>query len=178
MRNSISLIAIAVVVAACSGTEVKQAAPRAADSVPSKPAPVAPVAASRTTPSSAAPIAGNPLKDPKNILSQRSVYFDFDDSAVKSDYQSLVQAHARYLAGKRDTTIRVEGNCDERGSREYNLALGQRRAQAVKNVMKVLGVEDRRVETISYGEDKPVAPGHDEASWARNRRADIKYPGE
>ena len=89
-----------------------------------------------------------------------------------------MQAHSRYLADKRDARIRIEGNCDERGSREYNLALGQRRAEAVKKVMTVLGVGDARIETVSYGEEKPVGMGHDEASWAQNRRADIKYAGE
>jgi peptidoglycan-associated lipoprotein len=74
--------------------------------------------------------------------------------------------------------VRIEGNCDERGSREYNLALGQRRAEAVKKIMTVLGVSDGRIETISFGEEKPVAMGHDEAAWAKNRRADIKYAGE
>jgi peptidoglycan-associated lipoprotein len=98
---------------------------------------------------------------------------------VKDDYRGLVQAHSRYMTNdKRDARIRIEGNCDERGSREYNLALGQRRAESVKKVMTVLGVSDARIETISYGEEKPVAPGHDEAAWAQNRRADIKYAGE
>jgi len=90
-----------------------------------------------------------------------------------------VQAHSRYLtADKRDAKIRIEGNCDERGSREYNLALGQRRAEAVKRMMTVMGVTDGRIETVSYGEEKPAAPGHDENAWAQNRRADIKYAGE
>jgi peptidoglycan-associated lipoprotein len=89
-----------------------------------------------------------------------------------------VQAHAKYMVDKKDTKIRVEGNCDERGSREYNLALGQRRAEAVKKVMTVLGVQEGRIETVSFGEEKPAAPGHDEAAWAQNRRGDIKYAGE
>jgi peptidoglycan-associated lipoprotein len=176
MRHVAAVAALAVLAAACGSTEVKQVPPPAASSATARPAPAA--AASRTTPSSTAPVAGNPLRDPKNILSQRSVYFDFDESAVKSEYQNLVQAHAKHLALDRAARMRIEGNCDERGSREYNLALGQRRSQAVKNVMKVLGVDDGRIEAISFGEDKPVAQGHDEASWARNRRADLKYSGE
>jgi peptidoglycan-associated lipoprotein len=107
-----------------------------------------------------------------------SVYFDYDSNAVKDEYRGLVQAHSRYLADKRDARIRIEGNCDERGSREYNLALGQRRAESVKKIMTVLGVPDLRIETVSYGEEKPVAPGHDESAWAQNRRADIKYAGD
>ena len=111
-------------------------------------------------------------------LAKRSVYFDFDSNAVKDEYRSVVTAHSRNMTDKRDLRMRIEGNCDERGSREYNLALGQRRAEAVKKVMTVLGVSDGRIETVSYGEEKPVAPGHDENAWAQNRRADIKYAGE
>jgi peptidoglycan-associated lipoprotein len=112
-------------------------------------------------------------------LAARSVYFDYDSNAVKDEYRGLVQDHSRYMtAGKKDSRIRIEGNADERGSREYNLALGQRRAEAVKRVMTVLGVSDGRIETISYGEEKPKSNGHDEASWAQNRRADIRYAGE
>jgi peptidoglycan-associated lipoprotein len=97
---------------------------------------------------------------------------------VKDEYRNMIQAHARYLNDNRSRNIRIEGNCDERGSREYNLALGQRRAEAVKKVMTVLGVQDGRIETTSFGEEKPKNPGHDEAAWAENRRADIKYSGE
>jgi len=99
---------------------------------------------------------GDPLK--QGQLAQRSVYFDYDSNSVKDEYRGLVQAHSRYLtADKRDAKIRIEGNCDERGSREYNLALGQRRAEAVKKVMTVLGVQDGRIETVSFGEEKPAA---------------------
>jgi peptidoglycan-associated lipoprotein len=97
---------------------------------------------------------------------------------VKDEFRPLIQAHSRYMVDHGDTRVRIEGNCDERGSREYNLALGQRRAEAVKKIMTVLGVPDGRIETISFGEEKPVAMGHDEAAWAKNRRADIKYAGE
>ena len=112
------------------------------------------------------------------MLSKRSVYFDYDSNSVKDEFRGLVQAHSRYMGDKRDSTIRIEGNCDERGSREYNLALGQRRAESVKKVMTVLGVSDGRIETVSFGEEKPMAAGHDEQSWSQNRRADIKYAGE
>jgi peptidoglycan-associated lipoprotein len=112
-------------------------------------------------------------------LAARSIYFDYDSNAVKDEYRGLVQDHSRYMtAAQRDSRIRIEGNADERGSREYNLALAQRRAEAVKRVMTVLGVSDNRIETISYGEEKPKASGHDESSWAQNRRADIRYAGE
>jgi peptidoglycan-associated lipoprotein len=124
-------------------------------------------------------VAGDPLHDPNSPLAKRSVYFDYDSNSVKDEYRNLVQAHSRYMtADKRDSRMRIEGNCDERGSREYNLALGHRRAEAVKRMMTVMGVTDGRIETVSYGEEKPAAPGHDENAWAQNRRADIKYAGE
>jgi peptidoglycan-associated lipoprotein len=123
-------------------------------------------------------VGGDPLKDPGNILSKRSIYFDLDSNAVKEEFKPVVAAHARYLSQNRSKKMRIEGNADERGSSEYNLALGQRRAEAVKKVMTVLGAPDARIETISFGEEKPVALGHDEESWAKNRRADVKYAGE
>ena len=132
----------------------------------------------RATPSTQTPVTGDPLRDPGSILSKRSVFFDYDSNVVKDEFRGLIQAHSRYLTDQREPRIRIEGNCDERGSREYNLALGQRRAEAVKKVMTVLGVADPRIETVSFGEEKPMAAGHDESAWAKNRRADIKYPGE
>jgi peptidoglycan-associated lipoprotein len=123
-------------------------------------------------------VAMDPLKDPGNILSKRSVYFDYDSNAVKDEFKPVVSAHAKYLGQNRNTRVRIEGNTDERGSREYNLALGQRRADAVKQMMQVLGAAASQIETVSFGEEKPRAPGSDEKSWSENRRADIKYPGE
>jgi peptidoglycan-associated lipoprotein len=134
--------------------------------------------AGRATPQDQSRISGNELTDPNSPLSKRSVYFDFDSNEVKDQYRGLLQAHARYIGEHRDARVRIEGNTDERGSREYNLALGQRRAEAVKRIMAVMGADGARIETISYGEEKPKNPGHDEAAWQENRRADIKYAGE
>lgn len=120
----------------------------------------------------------DPLNDPAGVLAKRSVYFDFDSFVVRDEYRPLVEAHARYLTTNRGRRIAIQGNTDDRGSREYNLALGQRRAEAVKRVMTVLGVQEGRIETVSFGEEKPAAAGHDEAAWAQNRRGDIKYAGE
>jgi peptidoglycan-associated lipoprotein len=89
-----------------------------------------------------------------------------------------VEAHAKYLGSNPDQKIRIEGNADENGSREYNLALGQKRAQAVKKVMTILGVKENQIEAISWGEERPKAAGHDESAWKENRRADIKYGNE
>ncbi len=121
---------------------------------------------------------GNPLHDPHSILSKRSVYFDFDSYAVKDDFKPLIEAHAKYLQTTRTARMTIQGNCDERGSREYNIALGQRRADAVKRMMLVLGATDAQIETVSFGKEKPKNPGHDEAAWAENRRDDIVYAGE
>jgi peptidoglycan-associated lipoprotein len=173
-------LTIAVLAAGCASKEKQPDAAvtdRSAGTTPPS-ASTTPQASSSTTPRSTQDVAGNPLRDPNNILSKRSVYFDFDSNAVKDEYRNLVQSHARYMNDKRDSRIRIEGNCDERGSREYNLALGQRRAEAVKKVMTVLGVQDNRIETVSFGEEKPAAQGHDEQAWAQNRRADIRYAGE
>ena len=134
--------------------------------------------AGRTTPQDQSRVSGNELTDPNSPLSKRSVYFDFDSNEVKDQYRGLLQAHARYIADHRDARVRIEGNTDERGSREYNLALGQRRAESVKRVMTVMGADGGRIETISYGEEKPKSAGHDETAWAENRRADIRYAGE
>lgn len=118
-------------------------------------------------------------RDPKNRLSQqRSVYFDLDESAIKRAFHSTLQAHADYLVAKRDQKIVIEGNTDEQGSREYNLALGQKRADAVRKALSLLGVPDVRMEAISWGEERPRVQGHNAAAWAENRRADIRYGDE
>ncbi len=122
--------------------------------------------------------AYNVLKDPNNILSQRSVYFDFDKDEVKSEFRPLIEAHAKYLLDHADAKVILQGNTDDRGSSEYNLSLGQRRAVAVKKVLNLLGVQDKQIETVSFGKEKPVASGDDEASRSKNRRADIVYQGE
>ena len=120
----------------------------------------------------------NPLVDPTNILSKRSVYFEFDEYVVSDKYKSMVLSHARYLRENSNLNIRVQGNADERGSREYNIALGKRRADNVKRVMTLAGTPDSQIESVSYGEEKPRAVGHNEASWTENRRVDIRYQGE
>lgn len=120
----------------------------------------------------------NPLTDPNNILSKRSVYFDYDSHAVRNEYKPLVQSHAQYLRDYPNAKVLLQGNTDDRGSREYNLALGQRRADSVRNAMTLTGARETQIESISLGEEKPRATGHDEASWAENRRVDIRYQGE
>jgi len=106
---------------------------------------------------------------------ERSVFFEFDKSALSSEDRKLVESHAQYLRTHPEVKVRVEGNADERGSKEYNLALGQRRAETVTKMMGLMGIKDQRVEAVSYGEEKPKAQGHDEQSWSQNRRSDILY---
>jgi len=120
----------------------------------------------------------NPLRDPNNILSKRSVYFEFDSFSVADQYKPIVEAHARYLAANRTARVTLQGHADERGSREYNIALGQKRADAVKRMVTVMGVQETIVESVSFGKEKPRNMGHDEAAWAENRRVDIIYAGE
>lgn len=120
----------------------------------------------------------NPLKDPSNILSKRSIFFDFDRDEIKPEFRALVEAHASYLKQNPDARVILQGNADDRGSREYNISLGQRRSVAVKSMMNVLGASDKQIETISYGEEKPRCTDTSESCRAENRRADIVYAGE
>ena len=115
------------------------------------------------------------LTDPKSVLAQRSIYFDLDKYEVKAEYQDLVAAHAKYLVANKGFKVLLQGNTDERGSREYNLSLGQKRSDAVKRSLIVLGAKEEQIESVSLGEEKPKNPGHDEGAWADNRRADILY---
>lgn len=117
----------------------------------------------------------DPLNDPKGVLAKRSVYFDYDSYTVKNEYKPLVENHARYLGTHKDRRILIQGNTDQRGGAEYNLALGQKRAEAVRRAFGVLGVPDTQIEAVSFGKEKPKALGNDEASYAENRRADIVY---
>lgn len=118
------------------------------------------------------------LKETGSVLGKRSIYYDYDSYSIKEEYVPVIDAHSKLLMQHTDLKIAVQGNCDDRGSREYNLALGQRRADSVKRAMVLLGVGDKQIETVSFGAEKPVAFGQDEESWAKNRRSDIVYPGE
>ena len=120
----------------------------------------------------------DPLRDPNSPLSKRSIYFEFDSFTVADQYKPTIEAHARYLQQNRNARVTLQGHADERGSREYNIALGQKRADAVKRMMTLMGVQEITVETVSFGKEKPRNTGHDEAAWAENRRVDIIYAGE
>ena len=124
---------------------------------------------------STAPSTIAELNNPDSPLAKRSIYFDFDSYTVRDDYQALLQAHADYLRRHPSQHVLIQGNTDERGTTEYNLALGERRSQAVKRELATLGVPEAQLEAVSLGKEKPLAPGHDEASWSQNRRADLVY---
>ena len=118
------------------------------------------------------------LTDPNNILSKRSVFFDFDSYIIKSEAKPLVEAHARFLVQNPQMKMLIQGNTDERGSREYNLALGQKRAEVVKQALLLLGAKEAQIESVSLGEEKPRCDDASEACYAENRRGDMLYSGE
>jgi peptidoglycan-associated lipoprotein len=120
----------------------------------------------------------SPLTDPNSILSRRSIYYDYDKFDVSDKYKELVEAHAKFLRDNPKMKMLVQGNTDERGSREYNVSLGQRRSDGVKRMMTLLGVREDQIESVSLGEEKPKSEGHDESAWSQNRRSDILYQGE
>lgn len=164
---SVSVLLISLL-AACASDKPAEVAP-APVAATEAPAPVA------ETPKEVAPVAVDELNDPNNILSKRETFFDFDKSVVKAEFKPMVQAHGQYLASHTDRKIVVEGNADERGSSEYNLALGSRRATSVKKMLVVSGAKAGQVATVSFGESKPRDTAHNEAAWSQNRRADIVY---
>jgi peptidoglycan-associated lipoprotein len=199
--NRIILVAcMGALVAACSSTpETQNAAPVDERSVGAGAVP--PGAGSSTSPAGSGSLSGSAippggsgaassssasaagrgssaLTDPRNPLSKRSVYYDYDSFVVKDEFRPLIEAHGRYLRDNKAAHIVVQGNTDERGGREYNLALGNKRAESVKRALSVLGVQEQQVETVSFGKEKPRAMGSDEAAWAENRRSDIVYQGE
>lgn len=118
------------------------------------------------------------LHDPNSPLSQRSVYFGFDQYDVQSAYTSQIRAHAKFIASEPKARVLIQGNTDDRGSREYNLALGQQRADAVKKQLILMGAPESQIESVSLGKEKPKALGDNESAWAENRRADMLYNGE
>ena len=118
------------------------------------------------------------LKDPASILSKRQVYFDYDKFDIKDEYRPIVEAHAKYLRENPDAKMLIQGNADERGSREYNVALGQKRSDNVKKMLMLLGAREAQLESVSLGEEKPVCADHNEDCWWKNRRGEILYSGE
>lgn len=177
-----------LVLAACSSVSLDPAANAAAGSTQaSAPAPVAdggsvgttssePVAAAPAAQTSSAPAdSAQQSLQAAAMAAGRLVYFDYDSYVIKPEFQKLIEANARYLASNTGLRVVIEGHTDERGGREYNLALGQRRAEAVRRSLTLLGVADAQVEAVSFGEEKPAVAGSTEAAWSQNRRAEISY---
>lgn len=169
-------IAALVLLAACSTVKLDDKTAPVEDRNTSSTAP-APSSDANTSSVGAgnANASSDPLNDPKSVLAKRSVYFDYDSYAVKSDYNALVEAHGKYLASHPERKVVIQGNTDERGGSEYNLALGQKRAEAVRRALALAGAKDSQMEAVSFGKEKPKAQGSNEAAWAENRRADIAY---
>jgi len=176
MKQLIIPALLALLIAGCSSTP--DAPEQGGAPVESRPGSNAPSVATVTAGGIANSKLPPELTDPKNILSKRSIYFDYDKFDVKAEYKDLVSAHAKFLANNRQFKMLIQGNTDERGSREYNLALGQKRADSIKKMLTLLGAREEQVESVSLGEEKPKNEGQNDAAWAENRRGDMLYTGE
>ena len=176
MRNglySVLLVIFAAVsLAACEGTTgtTKDDSTLSSDSASSGSG-----SATTSAAGSGSTWTGHPLDDPNSLLAQRVVYFAFDESVILDQDRPILEAHAQYLAENPGASVTLEGHTDERGTREYNLALGERRAIAVRQFMSLLGASGQQMRTLSYGEERPAATGHNEEAWALNRRVEIIY---
>jgi len=168
-----AVVAIAALLASCATSTPPATEPAAQPGSPQAPARQAQPPVAQPVQQAAPRVLA--INDPNNILFKRSVYYDFDKSDIKPEFNALVEAHARYLRDNSGARMTIEGNCDERGSREYNVALGQRRSEGVKKAMTLLGAREQQIESVSFGEEKPKASGHDESAWSQNRRSDIVY---
>jgi len=168
MKTTFASFAIAVL-AGCASQSTPESSPAPA------PAPSANASTPSVRSSSSASISGTPTRTSYAMPAARSVYYEFDRAEIKSEGVKTIEANAQYLRAHPEVKVKVEGNADERGSREYNLALGQRRADAVSKRMAILGIPTDRIEAVSFGKEKPKATGHDESAWSENRRSDIVY---
>lgn len=167
MQKPLAILLFPALLAACGS-----APPVTATSSVAAPAPAV---ETRQAPAAPKPVMSE-LNDPASVLAKRSVYFPYDNFTVDTKYEQLLGAHAGYLMRTPAAHVTLEGNADERGSSEYNLALGQKRAEAVRKSLNLRGVPDQQIEAVSYGKEKPKATCHDESCWQENRRADIVYP--
>lgn len=177
--NFVTKMAVAVLpltlLAACASTPEEQAVAPATDTGVMRAEPSMDAGAEAMGAGDAGGFRGSPLDDPNSLLSKRVIYFDFDKSDVRPEFRDIVQAHAAYQAQNPNTRVTLEGHADERGTREYNMGLGERRAMAVRNMLTLQGASGNQVDTVSYGEERPAAMGNDEQSWGLNRRVEIIY---
>ncbi|MEW6590262.1 MAG: peptidoglycan-associated lipoprotein Pal [Pseudomonadota bacterium] len=184
MNKMLWPVLLALTLSACSSTGEK---PAAVETRTAQPAATTTAPSASTSGTADAGVSGSalpgaaaidPRKDPASPLSKRNVFFDFDSFVVKDEYRPMLEAHAGYLKANSSARLILQGHADERGSREYNLALGQKRAEAVRRVLNVMGVSDAQMEAISFGEEKPRNPGSTEEAYAENRRTDVVYGDE
>jgi peptidoglycan-associated lipoprotein len=177
MQKILSLMLVVTVMAlgACAHKPPAPTTPAASSQVPGAGAQVNGAGANGAIGAGAAGNGEDIAGPQEGILAQRIVYFPFDSSDISGDGAALVAAHAHYLVAHPTLHIRLEGNTDERGSREYNIGLGERRAQAVRRAMLLQGVAEAQLSTVSYGAERPAVDGHDETAWAKNRRVVINY---
>jgi peptidoglycan-associated lipoprotein len=175
-----AIAAAAALIAGCTTTPEDQAPAPVTDAT--KPGAAKPGAVD-TKPIARVDVTGKPGAgiDPRvkeGVLARRSIYYELDQFDIKDEYRGLVEAHAKYLRENPSARILIQGNTDERGSREYNVGLGQRRSDGVKKMLLLLGARESQIESVSLGEEKPQSEGHDEPAWSKNRRSDILYNGE
>ena len=175
MKKTLLSAIVLALVYGCASTPAPESKPAEPQASPA--APAAPPAAA-VKPIEPAAVQTDPLKDPNSGLAKRSVFYDFDKYDVKDEYRPTLQAHGKYLAEHRNSKMLIQGNCDERGSREYNIALGQRRSEGVKRLLVLMGATESQVEPVSLGEEKPRCTEHAEGCWQQNRRSDMLYGGE
>ena len=168
MKTTFTSFAIAVL-AGCASQSTPESSPAPA------PAPTASASTSSARSTSNTNVTATPTRTSYAMPAARSVYYEFDKAEIKTEGVKTIEANSQYLRAHPEVKVKVEGNADERGSREYNLALGQRRADAVMKRMTILGIPADRIETVSFGKEKPKATGHDESAWSENRRSDIVY---
>lgn len=168
-RHSLLLMLAVASLSACSTTEEKT------DNTPVTPTLYNNAAQTRPINSSAGSDA-SALKGKAVVPMERLVHFEFDKTDVRAEDRGIVESNAKYLSSSNNTPVRLEGHADERGSREYNRALGERRADTVKHSLNMLGVPEQQITTLSYGEERPLDSGHDEAAWQQNRRVEMVYP--
>jgi peptidoglycan-associated lipoprotein len=169
------LVLAALLAAGCSGTATRDGSGAGAGATVEERGSIADGGVTTSGAAAGSTWSGSPLEDPASPLSTRTIYFDFDQDTIRSEFFDALRAHAGYLIANQAATLTVEGHADERGSREYNIGLGERRAKAVERFLEAEGVSPAQIATISYGEERPAVYGNDELSWAENRRAELVY---
>jgi peptidoglycan-associated lipoprotein len=176
MKNMIrygALLLLASLLAACASTSKPTETP---STTPPSDAQTAPA----TPPKSAAELEAEAKHSEDQVkrmqlLTEEVIYFDFDSATISPHARSVIEAHSQYVLENPDVSLEIAGHCDERGTREYNLALGERRAQAVQKLMLAFGVSGKQTKVVSFGEEKPIDPAHDEGAWKKNRRVELVY---